>query len=305
MKKVVLAGGSGFIGSALANFYNESADQIIVLTRGKSSQNGKVRFVYWNGKDLDKWTEELEGTDLLINLTGKNVNCRYNQKNKDEIFYSRVNATAALGKAVAQLKTPPKVWIQSGSATIYRHAEDRPMDEIKGEIGEGFSVDVCNAWEKTFWEQNAPLTRKVLLRIGIVLGKSDSALPRMLNLARFGLGGKQGNGRQYMSWIHEAEVVSIIDWIYHHEEINGTFNCTSPRPLTNADFMRAVRKACGVPFGLPTPSWMLTIGAWLIGTETELILKSRWVLPTKLQNAGYVFRFPELTAALGDILKQK
>jgi uncharacterized protein (TIGR01777 family) len=248
---------------------------------------------------------ELEGADLLINLTGKNVNCRYNQKNKDEILNSRVNATVALGKAFETLRTPPKVWIQSASATIYRHAEDRAMDEITGEIGEGFSVDVCNAWEKTFWEQNAPHTRKVLLRIGIVLGKSDSALPRMLRLARFGLGGQQGNGKQYMSWIHEDEVVSIMDWIYKHEEIKGTFNCTSPQPLTNANFMRCIRTVCNVPFGVPTPAWLLTIGAWLIGTETELILKSRWVLPKKLIEAGYVFRFPHLSDTLTDIVKNK
>lgn len=305
MKKVVLAGGSGFIGSALVNFYKEKATEVVILTRGKSLGHGNVRSVHWNGKDLDKWAEELEGADLLINLTGKNVNCRYNQKNKDEIFNSRVNATAALGKAFSNLRTPPKVWIQSGSATIYRHAQDRPMDEITGELGEGFSVDVCNAWEKTYWEQDIPNTRKVLLRIGIVLGKSDSALPRMLNLARFGLGGKQGNGQQYMSWIHESEVVSIIDWVVNHQEITGTFNCTSPKPLTNADFMRCIRKVCNVPFGVPTPAWLLTVGAWLIGTETELILKSRWVLPRKLQEAGYVFKFPELSVALRDILKQK
>lgn len=305
MKKVVLAGGSGFIGSALANFYKERAAEVVILTRGKSLRNGNVRSVHWNGKDVDKWAGELEGADLLINLTGKNVNCRYNQKNKDEILYSRVNATAALGEAFVKLRTPPSVWIQSGSATIYRHAEDRPMDEYTGEIGEGFSVDVCNAWEKTFWEQTTPHTRKVLLRIGIVLGESDSALPRMLRLARFGLGGRQGNGKQYMSWIHENEVVSIIDWVYNHQEIKGTFNCTSPQPLTNANFMRSIRKVCNVPFGVPTPAWLLTIGAWLIGTETELILKSRWVLPKKLLDAGYVFRFPHLSNALRDILSHK
>ena len=303
MKKVILAGGSGFIGSVLVNFYSEKVDEVIVLTRGASVLSGNVRFVHWNGKDVDSWCKELEDADLLVNLTGKNVNCRYNQKNKDEILNSRIDATVALGKAVSQLATPPRVWIQSASATIYRHAEDRSMDEETGEIGDGFSVEVCKAWEKSFWEQKAPHTRKVLLRIGIVLGKSDSALPRLLTLTRLGLGGNQGSGRQYMSWIHEGDVASVINWVYTHEEITGTINCTSPQPLPNADFMRTLREACNVPFGIPTPAWLLKVGAVIIGTETELILKSRWVVPKKLTEAGYVFQFPDLRSAPQDILR--
>ncbi|HEX6893234.1 MAG TPA: TIGR01777 family oxidoreductase [Chryseolinea sp.] len=305
MKKVILAGGSGYIGSLLVSFYSEKATEVIVLTRGASMLKGNVRFVHWNGKDAGDWAKDLEDADLLVNLTGKNVNCRYNQKNKDEILSSRIDATAALGKALEQLINPPRVWIQSASATIYRHAEDRPMDERTGEVGSGFSVDVCKQWERTFWEQKAPATRKVLLRIGIVLGKSDSALPRLLNLARLGLGGRQGSGKQYMSWIHEADVVSAIHWIYSHEEITGTFNCTSPQPLTNADFMRTLREACMVPFGIPMPGWLLNLGAVIIGTETELIVKSRWVLPSKLITAGYVFQFPDLRSALQDLLTNK
>jgi uncharacterized protein (TIGR01777 family) len=232
------------------------------------------------------------------------VNCRYNQKNKGEILNSRIDATAALGKAVNQLIGPPRVWIQCASATIYRHAEDRPMDEKTGEIGSGFSVDVCKEWEKTFWEQKVSSTRKVLLRIGIVLGRSDSALPRLLNLTRFGLGGEQGSGKQYMSWIHETDVASVIHWVYSHDEVTGTFNCTSPQPLTNADFMRTLREACKVPFGIPMPGWLLDVGAAIIGTEPELILKSRWVLPNKLIAAGYVFQFPDLRSALLNILSK-
>jgi uncharacterized protein (TIGR01777 family) len=305
MKKVILAGGSGYIGSVLADFYSKKAVEIVLLTRGKSSLNGNIRSVHWNGKDVDNWAAELEEADLLVNLTGKNVNCRYNETNKAEILSSRLDATAALGKAIRKLFSPPKLWIQSASATIYRHSEDRPMDEYTGEIGTGFSVDVCNAWEKMFWEQDTPHTRKVLLRIGIVLGKSDSALPRMLRLTQFGLGGKQGSGQQYMSWIHEDDVASAIQWIYDNNDIQGTFNCTSPRPLTNADFMRTLRDVCKVPFGIPTPAWLLGIGAWLIGTETELVLKSRWVIPKKLLDAGHVFKFPDLHDALVDILKHK
>lgn len=304
MKKVILAGGSGYIGTVLVKFYSEKNEEVVVLTRGTSSLNGNVRYVHWNGRDVDKWVEELEGAELLVNLTGKNVNCRYNENNKAEILNSRLDATAALGKGVTKLSRPPKVWIQSASATIYRHAEDRPMDEYTGEIGNGFSVDVCNAWEKMFWDQHTPHTRKVLLRIGIVLGKSESALPRMLRLTRFGLGGKQGSGHQYMSWIHEEDVAAVIDWVYSNKEIQGTLNCTSPQPLKNTDFMRTLREVCHVPFGLSTPEWLLGVGAWLIGTETELVLKSRWVIPKKLLDAGYVFRFGELHAALENILKK-
>jgi uncharacterized protein (TIGR01777 family) len=303
MKKLILAGGSGYIGRVLVNYYSERVNEVIVLTRGMPCLKGNVRFIHWNGKDVDDWAKDLEDADLLVNLTGKNVNCRYNQKNKDEILNSRIDATAALGKAVSQLTKPPRVWIQSASATIYRHADDRPMDERAGEIGDGFSVDVCKQWEKKFWEQKAPSTRKVLLRVGIVLGKSDSALPRLLNLTRLGLGGRQGSGKQYMSWVHEADVVSAIHWVYSHEEITGTFNCTAPQPLTNGDFMKTLREVCKVPVGIPMPGWLLKIGAAIIGTETELILKSRWVVPGKLMDAGYVFQFPDLRSALLNILK--
>jgi uncharacterized protein (TIGR01777 family) len=304
MEKVILAGGSGYIGSVLIDFYSERVAELIVLTRGESRSIGNVRFVNWNGKDVGDWAKELEDADLLVNLTGKNVNCRYNQKNKGEILNSRIDATAALGKAVNQLIGPPRVWIQCASATIYRHAEDRPMDEKTGEIGSGFSVDVCKEWEKTFWEQKVSSTRKVLLRIGIVLGRSDSALPRLLNLTRFGLGGEQGSGKQYMSWIHETDVASVIHWVYSHDEVTGTFNCTSPQPLRNADFMRTLREACKVPFGIPMPGWLLDVGAAIIGTEPELILKSRWVLPNKLIAAGYVFQFPDLRSALLNIISK-
>jgi uncharacterized protein (TIGR01777 family) len=305
MNKVILAGGSGYIGNLLANFYQDRAKEVIVLTRGNPMIKGTIRYLNWNGKDIGPWAEELNGADLLVNLTGKNVNCRYNQKNKEEILNSRLHATTALGKAIERLWQPPRVWIQSASATIYRHAEDRPMDDLTGEIGTGFSVDVCNAWEKSFWQQSTPSTRKILLRIGIVLGKSDSALPRLLRLTQFGLGGKQGNGKQYMSWIHEADVVAAIDWCYNTEAVTGTFNCTAPQPLPNGDFMKTLRNVCKVPIGIPVPAWLLVIGAWLIGTETELILKSRWVVPTKLMAAGYKFQFPELSSALHDLLRLK
>ncbi|MBA4056721.1 MAG: TIGR01777 family protein [Marivirga sp.] len=305
INKVVIAGGSGYIGSVLADFYRSRTKEVIILSRKKLADINNVRTVLWDAKHLDSWVNALEGTDLLINLTGKNVNCRYTRKNKEEILNSRLDATRVLGQAIQQLKSTPRVWIQCASATIYRHAEDRFMDEEHGEIGSGFSVDVCKAWEEIFWQQETPLTRKILLRTGIVLGKRDGAFPRLLNMVRGGLGGKQGNGKQYISWIHEADVAGIIDWTYTHEASQGIFNCTAPGPVTNSAFMSTMRKAIGVPVGLPAPAWLLTPGAWMIGTETELILKSRWVMPTRLSDAGYSFQFPDLISAIHDILQKK
>ncbi len=303
MNKVVLAGGSGFLGSVLGRHFSARAKEVVILSRRDQPASGNIRTVVWDAKHLaDGWVRELDGADLLINLTGKSVNCRYTPENKKEILDSRLDSTRVLGEAVRQAAVPPRVWIQSASATIYRHAEDRPMDEATGEIGEGFSVDVCRAWEKIFWEQNVTATRKVLLRIGIVLGMDDGAFPRMLNLVRAGLGGKQGSGHQYITWIHEDDVAAIMQWLYDNEAQQGTFNVTSPTPVLNADFMRTLREVCKIPFGLPSPAWLLKLGAVFIGTETELILKSRRVVPARLLAAGYQFKYSALALALKNIV---
>ncbi|WP_228450774.1 TIGR01777 family oxidoreductase [Chryseolinea soli] len=303
MNKIVLAGGSGYLGSVLARYFSAQAKEVVILSRRSQPDAGNIRTVVWDAKHLaDIWARELDGADLLINLTGKNVNCRYTPENKKEILDSRLDSTRVLGEAVRRAAVPPRVWIQSASATIYRHAEDRPMDEATGEMGEGFSVDVCRAWEKIFWEQDTPATRKVLLRVGIVLGMSDGAFPRLLNLVRAGLGGKQGNGHQYITWIHEDDVAAIMHWLYDHETLQGTFNVTSPTPVVNADFMRTLREVCKVPFGLPSPVWLLKLGAVFIGTETELILKSRRVVPARLLAAGYQFKYSALPLALRSIV---
>jgi hypothetical protein len=200
------------------------------------------------------------------------------------------------------LRNPPKLWINVTSATIYRHAEDRPQDEETGEIGYGFSIDVCRIWEETFFRTNTPNTRKVALRMGIVLGRTDAAFPRLLNLVKVGLGGPQGDGQQYVSWAHEQDAAKCTEWILLHTELTGVVNCTAPEPVKNKELMKSIRKAYGVPFGLPAPAWMLDFGARLIGTETELILKSRWVLPKRLLDSGYTFLFPKLDYAVKDIL---
>ena len=300
--KIVLAGGNGYLGHVLADYYKDKADEIIILSRKPQSQYQNIKTLLWDGRTAGGWVNDLEGTDLLINLCGKNVNCRYTKANREEIIASRVVPTKLLGDVINKMEHPPKLWINLASATIYRHAEDRPQDEETGEIGYGFSIDVCKKWEETFFETNTPYTRKIALRMGIVLGMSDSAFPRLLNLVKFGMGGKQGNGQQYMSWVHEQDAAKCTEFLLEHEELSGVINCTAPGPVKNTEFMAAIRRAWGMPFGLPAPTWLLTIGAAIIGTETELILKSRWVLPKRLTDAGYVFSFGEAAYAIDDLL---
>lgn len=303
-KKIVLAGGTGQIGTALIKHFKDSTDEIIILSRGSERQEGNLHYLNWDGKSVGPWMKEIDDADILINLVGKNVNCRYTEKNKKEIFDSRTNSTKVLAQAVAACKNAPKLWMQSASATIYRHAEDRPMSEEDLEIGEGFSVEVCKKWEKTFLEETEQFKnmRKVILRTSLVLGKKEGVFPRLKNLTLVGLGGRQGNGRQWVSWIHEEDVVGLIEWIADHKKINGIINCTAPFPVKNAEFMDAMRKSYKMPIGLPSPEWLLEIGAVVIGTETELILKSRWVLPTKLLKSGYQFKYPQINQAINNIV---
>lgn len=301
-KKIVLAGGNGYLGTVLDKYYKDKAEEIVILSRHEKQAEGNVRTIIWDGKTRGKWTAELVNADMIVNLCGKNVNCRYNEKNKAEIFASRLLPTELLGEVIHDLHEPPKLWINLASATIYRHAEDRTQDEENGEIGNGFSVDVCNAWEAAFNKYKTPKTRKVALRMGIVLGRSDSVFPRLLNLVKLGFGGQQGNGEQYVSWVHEADAARSTEWLIDHPELSGIFNCVSPRPVKNAELMRVIRKTAGMPFGLPAPKWLLEIGSVVIGTETELILKSRWVLPKRLLDSGFEFEYPGIEAAVKNIL---
>lgn len=299
--KVILAGGSGFIGSFLAQKFHELGYEVIVLTRGNPSKTETAVYLGWDGKSTGDWIQSLEGADLLINLAGKSVDCRYNKKNKKAILDSRVDATLALRKAVQEAKNPPKLWINSSTATIYRHAEDRSMDEFTGEMGSGFSVEVAKAWEKTLFESETPQTRKVALRSAIVLGSQGGVIVPFKNLVRLGMGGQQGDGRQMFSWIHQEDLFKIIRFI-QSGVMEGVVNASAPGPLPNREVMKLFRKTLGIPVGLPAPVFLLVIGAWLIRTETELLLKSRWVVPTRLLQAGFKFKFLELREALLDLL---
>jgi len=300
--KIVLAGGNGYLGGVLAKHFSSIADEVIILSRKPKAIEGNIKTILWDGKTEGNWVNNLNGASLMVNLCGKNVNCRYNDKNRQEIINSRVLPTNLLNRVIEQLERPPLLWINITSATIYRHAEDQAQDEITGEIGYGFSIDVCKIWEETFFQVTNPKTRKIALRLGIVLGRKDGAFPRLLNLVRLGMGGKQGDGMQYVSWIHEQDVALSIEWLLNQKEIKGVVNCTAPDAIKNNELMKSLRKAYGVPFGLPAPAWLLEIGAKIIGTETELILKSRWVKPSVLLNSGFKFQYGFIDNAIHDIL---
>ncbi len=302
MKKIVIAGGTGYLGTCLIQHFTQLNYQIIVLSRKHHVNTKNVFYVKWDAKSIGSWKEELECAEAIINLTGKSVDCRYTEKNKQLIYDSRLNATNILGKAIQQLQNPPKVWINSASATIYRHSLDKEMDETTGEYGEGFSVDVCKKWEQSFNQFELTPTRKVLLRIAIVMGKNGGAFQPLSRLAKLGLGGKQGSGKQYVSWLHEVDFCKIIDFSINNTAIEGTYNAAAPNPVTNKTMMKQLREAYKMPFGIPTPKFLLKIGAFFIRTEPELVLKSRRVVPKKLLDINFQFQYNELEAAFSDIV---
>jgi uncharacterized protein (TIGR01777 family) len=297
MKKLVIAAGTGFLGQALINHFESKVDDIVVLTRGKSTVKKNVRYIHWDAKTLTGWEAELENADALINLAGKSVDCRYTEKNKNEIMASRIDSTVALNKAVLQCVNPPKHWLNSSTATIYRYSTDKQMDEVNGEIGHDFSMNVAKVWEKAFFQTETPNTKKTALRTSIVLGKKGGAFIPLKRLAQLGFGGKQGSGKQFVSWIHEKDFARAVDYILN-KEIDGVVNVVSPTPIPNRHFMKAIRERVNVPFGIPIGESLLKIGAALIGTETELVLKSRNVIPQRLTDNGFKFIYGDLQKAL-------
>ena len=303
--KVVIFAANGYIGNVLVDYYSNKGAEVFAITRRHSGFTAGVQNLLWDGRTLDKnWSQSLEKADLVINLAGKSVNCRYNEKNKKEIFDSRTFATEVIAKAIQQCINPPVLWVNSASATIYRHAEDRPMDELTGEIGSGFSVEVCKKWEKTFFDAQTLNTRKIALRMAIVLGSKDGVFLRLQNLVKFGLGGKQGNGKQMFSWIHDKDLCRLFDFLVENKQLEGVYNAAAPGPVSNENIMATIREAMHMSIGLPAPKWLLEIGAVLIGTETELIFKSRWVVPVKLLQAGFNFEFPDIKEAVRNIVKK-
>jgi uncharacterized protein len=302
MTRVVIAGASGFMGTRFRELFE--ADGARVATIGRGGDRAPGAHARWG--DADAIGALVDGSDLLLNLAGKSVNCRYTEANKAEIFRSRLETTAELGRAVQAAAAPPPVWMNASTATIYRHADDRPMTESTGELGSGFSVDVATSWERTLAEHARDGVRQVALRMAITLG-DGSALTPLANLARVGLGGPQiggktPGGRQRFSWVHLDDVYRAIRFL-ETSDLAGPVNVSSPNPSTNREVMAAIRRVVGAPFGLPLYGWMLELGSAVIRTETELVLKSRWVLPERLLAAGFEFAHPDLEPALRSILR--
>jgi uncharacterized protein (TIGR01777 family) len=295
-QRIVIAGASGFMGTYFARRFRDDGDTVVTVGRSGSD-------IAWG--DTAALEAALDGADLLLNLAGKSVNTRYTQKNRAAIFSSRLLTTGELGRAVEAVEHPPRLWLNSSTATIYRHADDRPMTDEDGQIGSGFSVNVATSWEREFFAHSRRGVRQVALRMAIVLG-DGSALAPLLGMTRAGLGGPQFGGktrgaRQMFSWVHIDDVYRAIRFIQAHDDIDGPVNIAAPHPVPNRELMATLRRVLGVRVGIPLFRWMLEVGSVLIHTETELLLKSRWVLPTRLQAEGFEFEHPELEGAVRDI----
>jgi uncharacterized protein (TIGR01777 family) len=306
-KRIVLAGGSGFLGRALASYFSKGGWEVVVLTRFPNTSERTVREVAWDAHSAGPWQAELEEAVAVVNLTGKSVNCRYHAQNRQEILESRTNSTRVLGEAVGRCVNPPKVWLNASTATIYRHTFGPAWDEggqvePTPEAKDAFSLEVAEAWERVFEEAQTPRTRKVALRTAMVLGTGqNSVFPMLRRLVCLGLGGKMGTGKQFVSWIHEADFCRAIEWLLEHDSLDGIVNVAAPNPLPNHEMMKTLRQVCGVPVGLPAATWMLEFGAFFLRTETELIIKSRRVVPSRLLKSGFQFRFPGIREAFDDL----
>ncbi|CAG5081099.1 TIGR01777 family oxidoreductase [Parvicella tangerina] len=285
MRKIIIAGGTGFIGKELEQHFQSKGDHVVILTRNPKKDNE----IYWNGRDIGKWADVIEGSDILINMSGRSVDCRYTAANKKAIMNSRINSTAALQKVVKFCSNPPSIWLNSSTATIYADSHTHQNTEENGIIGNDFSMGVAKAWEAEFFKSPTPFTRKVAMRTSLVLGDSGGVYPVLKKLARFGLGGRAGNGKQKFAHIRIEELLRVVDFIIENETISGPVNCTSTADIDNETFMGSLRKEMGIRCYINQPEWMIRLGAIIIRTEPELILKSRYVYPEKLVRAGFKF----------------
>lgn len=310
--KVVIPGGTGQVGTMLARAFCRDGHDVVVVSRRHQPADWAV--VSWDGETIGEWADEIDRADVVINLAGRSVNCRYNNANRREMIDSRVKSTKVIGEAVAAAAQPPKVWLQASTATIYSHRLDAPNDEVTGILGGSennvpdtwrFSIEVARSWEQAAIDADTPATRKVLMRSAVVLSPDrGGAFDVLLGLVKRGLGGTAGPGDQYVSWVHDADLINAVYWLIEHDELSGPVNIASPNPMTNRDFMRILRDAWGASFGLPASKWMLELGARFMNTETELILKSRRVVPKRLLESGFEFSFPLWEQAANDLCRR-
>lgn len=307
--KIIIPGGSGQVGTVLARAFHQRGDEVVILSRNPS--DALWREVKWDGETLGAWASEFDGADAIINLAGQSVNCRYTPENRRVITESRLKSTQVVGEAIAQAQRPPQVWLQAGTATIYAHRYDAPNDESTGIIGGcepnapdtwRFSINVATSWERVFNEATTPHTRKALMRSAIIMSPDQGGPFDILSrLVRLGLGGTLGNGKQYVSWIHDQDFVRAVDWLIQHKELDGAVNLAAPNPLPNSEFMDSLRKALGISWGLPATEWMLEMGAFFLRSETELMLKSRRVVPKRMLESGFTFQFLTWPEAARDL----
>lgn len=300
---VVIFGANGFLGRYLSRHFTRQGREVVAVARSREGWSGDGMFLGWDGKTPGPWALALEGAEAVINLAGRSVNCRYSEENRREIMDSRVAATRVIGQAIAGCKVPPKVWLNASTATWYRHAEDRPQDDWLGEPGEGFSCEVAQAWEEAFFGAMVPAeTRKVALRIGMVLANEPATVFDVLRkLTACGLGGTMGGGGQRISWIHMEDFLRAVEFVANDAFLSGAVNVTAPEFPNNREWMKTFRESVGMPLGLPAARWMLEIGARLMKSETELVLKSRWAEPVRLRDAGFRWRWGRAVDAVADL----
>jgi uncharacterized protein (TIGR01777 family) len=310
--KIVIPGGSGHLGVILARAFTAEGHEVVVLSRG--TKTAPWRTVAWDGETLGPWCRELDGADAVVNLAGRSVNCRYHASNRRQMLDSRIRSTEVIGRAIAAAARPPRIWLQSSTATIYAHRYDTANDEATGILGGGepnapdtwrFSIDVARQWEAKAVEVTPASTRLVLMRTAMVMSpERGGTFDILAGLASRGLGGSVGDGRQFVSWIHDADFLRAVAWLLEHD-LSGPVNLSSPNPLPYAEFMRGLRRAMRMPIGLPATKWMIEIAALLMRTESELVLKSRRVVPGRLLEAGFRFEFPEWPGAAADLVRRR
>jgi hypothetical protein len=310
--RILIPGGSGQVGSLLARHFHGHGHDVTILTR--RPKPAPWRELGWDGETIGEWSKALEGSDICINLAGRSVNCRYGAANRREIYDSRIVPTRLLNELITSLAHPPRVWMNASTATIYRHSLDKAMDEATGDLGGNepgapdtwnFSIRVAKDWEEAFFATPTPYTRKIALRNAVTFSADAGGIFDVLStLVRRGLGGTNGSGSQMVSWVHGQDFVRAVEFLIAEESFSGVVNIASPNPLPNQEFMRVLRKAWGLPIGLPAPAWLIEIGCFLMRTESELVLKSRYVVPGRLAQAGFRFLFPDWPIAAADLVEQ-
>lgn len=301
MKKLIITSGTGFLGEVLIKHFQSQFDEIVILSRTEHDTKDNVRYALWDGKTLGNWKVEFTNVNTIINLTGKSVDCRYNQKNKDEILASRLNSTRVIAEAIKESRHKPALWINAASATIYNASLEKAQTEERNDVGDDFSMTVCKEWEKCFFSFTGLAERMIVMRISIVFGNEGGVYPVISSLAKKGLAGKQGSGKQMVSWVHTKDFANMVEWIMKTETKNTIYNCCSPNPITNKELMLQLKEKHKPLFSISTPVWAIKLGAIMLRTEAELVLKSRYIIPERALNEGFQFTYPVLKEALKNL----